>query len=93
VFQEVPQQNGYGCGSDSGDSNALDHHGDAEGLVGRPVTTAVAADDAVAEPAELLAVRETRIVDPTSMDPRRKLLPAAPATGTQEAPLELHRCH
>jgi hypothetical protein len=35
------------------------------------VTTAVAADEAVAEPAELLAVTETLIVDPTSADPRR----------------------
>jgi hypothetical protein len=41
------------------------------GLEVWPSTTAVAADDAVAEPAELLAVTETRIVDPTSADARR----------------------
>jgi hypothetical protein len=35
------------------------------------VTTAVAADDAVAEPAELLAVTDTRIVEPTSAATRR----------------------
>jgi hypothetical protein len=39
--------------------------------LGGAVTTAVAADDAVAEPAELLAVTETRIVDATSNDARR----------------------
>jgi hypothetical protein len=33
--------------------------------------TAVGADEAVAEPAELLAVTDTRIVDPTSADTRR----------------------
>ena len=32
-------------------------------------TTPVEDDDAVAEPAELLAVTETRIVEPTSTDP------------------------
>jgi hypothetical protein len=32
---------------------------------------AVAAEEAVAEPVELLAVTETRIVDPTSADPSR----------------------
>jgi hypothetical protein len=57
------------------------------------VTTAVAADDAVAEPAELLAVTDTRIVEPTSAEPRRSELPVAPATGVQEPPLELQRCH
>jgi hypothetical protein len=53
----------------------------------------VAAEDALAEPAELLAVTVTRIVDPTSADPSRSVLLVAPETDTQEAPVELHRCH
>jgi hypothetical protein len=57
------------------------------------VTTAVAADDAVAEPAELLAVTDTRIVKPTSPEPSRSLLPVAPPTAAHEPPLELQRCH
>jgi hypothetical protein len=57
------------------------------------VTTAVAADDAVAEPAELLAVTDTRIVKPTSPEPRRSVLPVAPPTAVHEPPLELQRCH
>jgi hypothetical protein len=47
----------------------------------------------VAEPAELLAVTETRIVDPTSADPRREVVPVAPETGAHELPVELQRCH
>jgi hypothetical protein len=41
------------------------------GLLEPAATTAVATDEAVAEPAALLAVTETRIVDPTSADARR----------------------
>jgi hypothetical protein len=57
------------------------------------VTSAVAADEAVVEPAELLAVRETRMVDPTSPKPRRYVLLVAPTTDAQDAPLESQRCH
>jgi hypothetical protein len=57
------------------------------------VTTAVAADVAIAEPAELLAVTNTRIVEPTSAEPRRSVLEVAPETAVQEPPLELQRCH
>jgi hypothetical protein len=56
-------------------------------------TTAVGADEAVAEPAELLAATDTRIVDATSADTRRYVVPVAPATGAQEAPAESQRCH
>jgi hypothetical protein len=41
-------------------------HDESGGVTAVAVTTAVAADDAVAEPAELLAVTDTRIVEPTS---------------------------
>src|SRR5215218_6668594 len=41
------------------------------GSVGGGLTTAVAAADAVAEPTELLAVTDARMVDPTSADARR----------------------
>jgi hypothetical protein len=41
------------------------------GVLEMAVTTALVADDAVAEPAELLAVTETRIVAPTSADTTR----------------------
>ena len=68
-------------------------HDESGGAIAVAVTTAVAADDAVAEPAELLAVTETRIVELTSAEPRRSVLPVAPATGVQEPPLELQRCH
>ena len=61
--------------------------------VGVAVTTAVGADEAVAEPAELLAVTETRIVDPTSAEARRYLVPVALEIGAQETPPESQRCH
>jgi hypothetical protein len=57
------------------------------------VTAAVAADEAVSEPAELLAVTETLTVDPTSADPRRSVVPVVPESGTQEPPPESQRCH
>jgi hypothetical protein len=40
-------------------------------VLGSVVTMAVATDATVVEPAELLAVTDTRIVDPTSNDARR----------------------
>jgi hypothetical protein len=61
--------------------------------LGAAVTTAVAAEDAVVEPAESLAVTETRIVDPTSNDARRYVVPLAPAIDEQEPPPESQRCH
>jgi hypothetical protein len=63
------------------------------GLLAGAPTTPVAADEAVAEPAELLAVTETRIVDPTSAAPRRYVALVAPDTEEQPLPPESHRCH
>jgi hypothetical protein len=40
----------------------------SELFVGGPATTEVAEDAAVADPAELLPVTETRIVEPTSAE-------------------------
>jgi hypothetical protein len=68
-------------------------HDESGGATPVAATTAVAADVAVAEPAELLAVTDTRIVEPTSPEPRRSVLPVAPPTAVQEPPLELQRCH
>jgi hypothetical protein len=58
-----------------------------------PVTTAVAADSAVAEPSALVAVTATRIVDPTSAETSAYELFVAPVIAAQEAPTLLQRLH
>jgi hypothetical protein len=63
-------------------------------LTGGPVVTAaVAALVAVPDPAELVAVSATRIAFVTSADTSRYVAAVAPVMATQEAPLELQRCH
>lgn len=57
------------------------------------VTGLVAAELALAEPAELLAVTVTRIVDPALDDGTTNELPVAFENGTQESPLEVHDFH
>jgi hypothetical protein len=64
-----------------------------DGAVGALVIAVVAAEDAVAEPAVLLAVTETRIVTPTSADVSRYVALVAPVIAAQEAPVESHRRH
>jgi hypothetical protein len=64
-----------------------------EVVCGVAMTTVVAEDDAVAEPAELLAVTERRSVEPTFADATRYVVPVAPAIGAHDAPAESQRCH
>ena len=66
---------------------------DDVGVVGDAATTAVAADEAVEDPTEFVAVTETRSVDPTSADEATYVVLVAPARGAQAAPLESQRCH
>ena len=56
-------------------------------------TTAVAADVAVAEPAEFDAVTAASIVASTSADPNTYDWPVAPPTAPQLLPAESHRYH
>ena len=57
------------------------------------LTTAVGADVAEADPAELLAVTSTRIVEPTSALTTPYVLLVAPAMSTQLPPPLSHRRH
>jgi hypothetical protein len=55
--------------------------------------TTVGTEDAVADPAVLLAVRETRRVWPTSAETRTYVEADAPEIGEHAAPLVSQRCH
>ena len=82
-------------GFDSAPLNGSSTYGGDVGfaVLGGVLTDAVAAEVAVTEPTELLAVTETRIVDPTSADTREYAVPVAPVIGAQSAPPESQRCH
>ena len=67
--------------------------GSGLGAVGAAATRLLAADDAVADPTEFVAVTDTRIVEPTSADERTYVAPVAPAIGVHDAPPESQRCH
>jgi hypothetical protein len=56
-------------------------------------TTPVAAEVAIAEPAELLAVTETRTVFPASAAAMAYAGPVAALIGAHEAPAASHCCH
>ena len=56
-------------------------------------TTAVAAEVAVAEPAEFVAVTASRSVDPVSAPATAYESVVAPVIAWHEAPDALHRCH
>jgi hypothetical protein len=60
---------------------------------GISATIAVAADDALADPAPLLAVTDTRIVDPTSEAVSRYVVPVAEAMSVHAAPEASQRRH
>lgn len=63
------------------------------GAVADAVTTAVAAEVALALPAAFVAVTLTRIVDPTSALVKMYFGAVAPEMTLQALPLVLHRCH
>jgi hypothetical protein len=60
---------------------------------GRPETTAVGLEVALAEPAELLAVTTKRMVEPASGRARVRELEVAPEMSKQLAPKLLQRRH
>ena len=65
----------------------------AWGGAGAAETRPVGLETAVAEPFLFDAFTETRIVEPTSAEANAYVWLVAPATGTQLAPAESHRCH
>jgi hypothetical protein len=64
-----------------------------ETFAGIPVTTAVCEDRALGEPAGLMAVTATRIVEPVSPEESTWVDAVAPAIATQLAPEALQSYH